>query len=78
MLVDIKDGDEAMSFSCKVMVLRKQGDKLAAQFSVIDKGIQGVNLSLFLADAPRLESSACPLDRSGPTLSDCATRGNGL
>jgi hypothetical protein len=43
MLVDIKDGDEAMSFSCKVMVLRKQGDKLAAQFSVIDKGIQGVN-----------------------------------
>lgn len=78
MLVDIKDGEEAMSFSCKVMVLRKQGDKLAAQFSVIDKGIQGANLSLFLAGAPRFEFPACPLDRSGPTLSDCAARGNGL
>jgi hypothetical protein len=78
MLVDIKDGEEAMSFSCKVMVLRKQGDKLAAQLAVIDKGIQGVNLSLFLAGAPQFESSACPLDRFGPTLSDCATRGNEL
>ena len=50
MLVDIKDGEEAMSFSCKVMVLRKQGDKLAAQFSVIDKGIQGANLFEKLID----------------------------
>jgi hypothetical protein len=40
MHVEIKDGAEAMSFGCEAMVVRKQGDKIAAQFVMIDKSIK--------------------------------------
>jgi hypothetical protein len=37
MQVDVKDGQETISFDCEAMVVRKLGDKLAAQFVMIDK-----------------------------------------
>lgn len=40
MQVDVKDGAEAISFVCEAVVVRKQGDKLAAQFVMIDKIIK--------------------------------------
>lgn len=40
MQVDVSDSEEAISFSCEAVVVRKQGDKLAAQFVLIDKNIK--------------------------------------
>jgi hypothetical protein len=40
MQVDVKDGTEAISFGCEALVVRKQGDKVAAQFVMIDKAVK--------------------------------------
>jgi hypothetical protein len=38
--VDVKDGSDAISFGCEAVVVRKQGDKLAAQFLTIDRNVK--------------------------------------
>jgi hypothetical protein len=40
MKVDVKDGAEAITFDCEALVVRKQGDKIAAQFVMIDKNVK--------------------------------------
>jgi hypothetical protein len=40
MQVDVKEGAESISFGCEALVVRKQGDKIAAQFVMIDKTIK--------------------------------------
>lgn len=40
MQVDVKDGTEAISFGCEALVVRKQGNKVAAQFVMIDKAVK--------------------------------------
>lgn len=40
MQVEVKEGAEAMSFVCEAVVVRKQGDKVAAQFVMIDKSVK--------------------------------------
>jgi hypothetical protein len=40
MQVDVRENAEAISFSCEAVVVRKQGDKVAAQFVLIDKSIK--------------------------------------
>jgi hypothetical protein len=40
MQVEVKGGTDAIAFGCEALVVRKQGDKIAAQIVTIDKAVK--------------------------------------